>query len=265
MNSHHFTKYNKPEKYGVLLEVHPRDKARLEYFSKQETSLYNKLVEVFSSRVRSDPDSLLKLTEQEKKLYDKVAQVGIPITPLLYKTREDLPEEYKEFSDLLFGKESHPSKMSRSKSLVIDIASQPSNILPSVRKNMCDEFLSHYQDQARRFCQTSILVDQEYKEPIELLVEVSNSQKRHLQIPKKDMKIRWDEKEQASYIWTKYTVEEIKVPDLNLGKFNSWTTAIIHQDNVKKITMNTPWVIDFKKSRISYFIKLIDQMTKPRY
>lgn len=237
----------------------PADKARLESFTKQETAYYNGLVEAFSPRTRAFPETLLNLTDAEERLYAAVATLGKPVTPILRAgNRDALPEGLKEFETLLFGKVDKPSKMSYDKAAVIDMAAIPATLLPEVRRNMALEFLDHYRKQAQKITAPVKAEDAVYKEPPEFLVEMTNQQKRHLQIPRKALKLKWDDVNRQTLVWCQYVANPMVVKDLNLVENSAWNYMVLHQDNVRKVTPSTPWVIDLRKTNAKYLLKNMD-------
>lgn len=251
---------NRTDRIHSEIIISPSDKARLENFTKQETAYYNSLVEAFSPRARAFPESLLGLTEEEEELYAYVAMSNKPVTPILRAgNREALTDGLKKFETLLFGKTEKPSKMSFDKASVIDIGAISATLLPEVRRNMAVEFLHHYQAQAKKIvAPTGKSDDSVYKEPPEFLVEMTYQQKRHLQIPRKSLQLKWDAEHGNTLVWCQYVAKPMVVKDMNLVENSSWNYMVLHQDHVSKITPATPWVIDLRKNNSGYLLKTID-------
>lgn len=246
--------------------VDPSDKLRLEFFIGQERAYYNALVEVFSPRARAFPESLLGLTDQEKKLFGIAAMTNTPVTPILRSgSRENLPKQFEKFEDLLFGKITNPSKMSYEKASVIDMGVFAATLIPEVRKNMAMTFLEHYTEQARKISTPAASTsDSIYKSPPEFLVEATSQQKRHLQIPRKALKLSWDETTRQTRILCQYLVNPIVVNDVNLCAMPAWNYLILRQDNVKKVNPTTPWIIDLRKTSSDYLLKNMDSSGESR-
>lgn len=272
---HDFTKHMKnrsathqiPEKsnarsdrFESVVQIAPKDKVRLESFSKQETAYYNSLVNLFSSRTRAFPETILGLTDAEIKLYLDIAKYGIPVTPILRSgNRDSVPAVYEKYTELLFGKKENPSKMSFEKSSVLDISSSPATLIPEIRVNMAKEMLEHYTVQCNKItASVPASQDSAYREPVELLTELNFQQKRHVQIPKSCLSLKWDDENKQTLIWCQYFTEAVVLKDTNLLAMHDWNYIILHQDNIEKITPMTPWVINLRKIKHNYLIKMID-------
>lgn len=242
------------------VQIEPSDKVRLEFFTKQETAMYNGLVEAFSPRTRAFPETLLNLTDAEEKLYGAIATLGRPITPLLRSSsREALPESLKEFENLIFGKEGKTGPMTFAKASIVDMGSIPAKLLPEVRRNMAVEFLEHYRAQAKKITTPATGSDDSlYKEPPEFLVEMTSQQKRHLQIPRKSLQMKWDDEKRETLVVFPYIASPMIVKDMNLIEQAGWNYMVLHQDHVKNLNPMTPWVIDLRRVNSKYLLKTVD-------
>lgn len=241
------------------ITIAPSDKSRLERFARQETAYYNGLVEAFSPRTRAFPDTLTGLTDDEEKLYATIAMLNSPVMNILRDNEVDaIPEGLQPFKALLFGKPNKPSKMSYDKAAVVDMGAIAASILPEVRRNMAVEFLEHYQRQARKIATPSTNAEQAFKEPPEFLVELTTQQKRHLQIPRKSLNMKWDDENKQTLILCRYVANPMVVNDINLLEMSGWNYMVLHQEHVKKVTPMTPWVIDVRRTNAKYLLKMVD-------
>ena len=248
------------EFYGCEVVVNPSDKLRLENFCNQELTYFNNLISIFNIRVRNSTQQLIDLNKDFVSLFGSVAEYKTPVTPFLQKN-QILPDNLLPFENIIYGKDKSGNRiLTEQKASLIDIGSSWGVILPVVRKNMALELLQYYQEQAVKFLTPGSLGSEgpTYKVAPELLDTVTSTQKRHLQIPKECIKLKWDSVTESTILNTQYTENSIILPNKNLLENFGWTHLIIHQEAGRFVNPMTPWVIDIKKLNCNYFIKFLD-------
>ena len=254
------------EFYSLPIEVVPSDKNRLEGFFTQELTYFNHLIENFSSRVRSIPESLLEFDETWIKVLGAVAAEGKSVKPLM-KSLEyvKFPAALEPYKTQLLGVDSNGARhLTERKMLVLDLAAGPGVLLPTVRKNMAIEAFKHYAEQATRVLNPGAKrpghEDDEmaYKIAPEMLEVVDSDRKRHLQIPKSCVKLKWDPEKEETLIGVEYAVKPIVVKGVNLIQDHDWNFMIIHQEPGQMVNPATPWVVDLRKTSSGYLLKYLD-------
>jgi hypothetical protein len=246
------------EYYGVEVEINPSDKLRLERFCKEETSYYNYLIAGFSSRVRAFPENILEFDDNWQKIFGFVAETKTRLKPLLKESRSSpLPKFLEPYRSIIF------SNLTERRALLCDIAAGPGNIIPKVRHNMAIEILSFYIEQATRIMTPAAKTSNEdeallYKVAPEMLEIVDTSRKRHLQIPKSELVVTWNESLFASEIRVGYAAYPIRIPNINLVENHNWNFILIHQQPGIVPNPSTPWMIDFRRTNSLYMLKYLD-------
>jgi hypothetical protein len=169
---------------------------------------------------------------------------------------------------LLLNKDNNGNRLlTEQKAAILDIAASKSNILPQTRQNIAQAIIEHYQEQASRL-QTTGNRDEDgnygYRVAPEMLEVVSHKNKRHLQIPKSVLQIKWDEENNQTLIAMPYAANPIKIPNINLIEKSDWNMLILHQESVESVNPMTPWVVDVKKTTQPYLLKLMDSKNPGR-
>jgi hypothetical protein len=254
----HTSKQRPAEYYGVEVDINPSDKLRLERFCKEETSYYNYLVSGFSSRVRAFPETILEFDDSWQKIFGFVAETKTILKPLLKESRSSpLPPFLETFRSIIF------SNLTERRALLCDLAAGPGNIIPKVRHNMAIEILNFYKEQAVRLMTPATKTANEddallYKVAPEMLEVVDTSRKRHLQVPKSELVVTWNEGMFASELRVGYAAYPIRVPNINLVENHNWNFVLIHQQPGIIPNSTTPWMIDFRKTNSLYMLKYLD-------
>ena len=247
----------KTEFYNVQVDIKPSDKVRLERFFKEETSYYNHLINGFSSRVRSFPEHIIEFDETWQKIFGYVAESKQGLKKYVGASKNvELPDPLVPYRKVLL------SNLTERKVLITDLAAAPGLLLPVVRKNMAIEMLRFYREQAQCIMTPGNINNVEdgnlYKVAPEMLEEVDCSRKRHLQIPKTGLIVKWNAIESVSEIYSSYTAKPIIVPRINLIESNNWNYVIVHQEPGRPVNPDTPWIIDIKKLTSQYMLKYLD-------
>ena len=251
------------EYYDIEVTVDPNDKNRLERFFKEETKYYNHLVSGFSSRVRSFPEHIRELDDTWQKIFTYVAEYQDSLKNYVNATKDtELPKSLIPYKNTLL------NHLTERKIVLTDIAAGPGTLLPIVRRNMAIEVLRHYREQAERILTpgNNSTTDEGslYKVAPEMLQEVDNTNKRHLQIPKIGLKIVWNQTDEITEIHSSYTAKPILLPIINLVEHSNWNYMILHQQPGKLPTPSTPWMIDIKKISNNYMLKYVDMRASNR-
>lgn len=254
-------KKQKNNNFSIKVDLNDVDKKRLSILFSEELKYYNALINSLSSMCRAFPEKLLKIDKRKEKLFLELAGSNFKISKIYNKTDVELPNNLKQFEDILLGKDVNNNRiLNEEMQLFFDIACSSGKILPEVRKNMAYEILAFYKEQARLRVESKNMKlpdDTEFKgNPSELEV-VDNSRKRHIQVPKSSCKIEWDAEEQISYLYLPYLTTKLTFPNVNLKK-EYWSVVIVHQEPGVLPRTDTPWFIDIKTNPVRYFIKYLE-------
>lgn len=240
------------------IEITPSDKARLEFFIKQENLYYNRLVRLFSSRIRTNPNSLLELTEKEIRFMTEIAKVGKPIRHVARKGCEPLfPEEYSSYADLVYG------DVTDRKITLYDMGSGNEKLLPEMRSLMFKAMLNHYKEQAIVISRP-VMEEDSYRHSFTVLSEMSTERKRHVQLRRKDVKIKWNPETRKTYLTCPYVEHPILVP-ANIERKSGWDYLILHQEDTEFLSPSTPWVIDTYRTKGRYLLKSCESTSNRRF
>ena len=259
----HSTTFSKPklqnystEFYDVNVDIEASDKVRLERFFKEETGYYNHLVEGFSSRVRSFPEYIMEFDDTWQKIFGYVAETKIDLKQYIAKKDVELSQFLIPYKKQLIG------HITDEKLAVCELAKSPGLLLPVVRRNMALETIRFYKEQAERILTPGSNANSPdgnlYKVAPEMLEVVDTSRKRHLQIPKAGIQLKWNEANESTELYTSYTAKPIVVPKINLIESHAWNHILVHQEPGRAPAPETPWVIDIRKISNNYMLKYLD-------
>ena len=188
---------------------------RVRFFVEQETAYLNGLVNGFGGPIRTMPEVLRTMTGRWEELYGLCASHGI--TPVNARPN-GLPLAFKPFSDLI-------ASASVKQSLLFEIASQPATLAHGVRRVMAVEVLRHARTQAEALSQP--MLDGTYRSLVEVLSPMEIGQKRHVQVPRSEVRLSGDHDEAAIAIQFPYLNTKIEIIPPNFA----WTTAILREDD----------------------------------
>jgi hypothetical protein len=253
------------EIHQAEIDVQPTDKLRMERFFREETSYYNRLIEGFSSMVRTFPDLLAGLSSHWLKVFAFVAETQTSLRPYL---RVNLVKE-KRLPRVLESYAPYLGEITERHVILSELATGPAVLLPVVRRHMATAILEFYQEQARRFLTPGSTKNSDdadlYKVPPEMLEQVDYSRKRHLQIPKAGLQVSWNALTESTELLCGYVARPIVVPKVNLLQRSNWNYAIIRQAPGLFAEPLTPWVIDIRKISTPYLLKNFDsKLRHPR-
>lgn len=256
------------ENWSVEVQIKPEDKSRFNTFMKQELAFYNRLIEAFNPRVRSNPESISALTDQWQKIFAQLAMTQVSATQLLKaKPDQALPESLEVYRKFLVGHDHLGERfLTPDMAVIMDAAASRGNIHSIVRRNMAIEMLNFYREQALLFNEATngARTDDVFKRAPQSLEELDIQKKRHLQIPRSICKIVYDEKTDCSGILHPYSKNIIVIPNQDITKEKSWNLMVLHQEPGNLAVASTPWILDFKTTPNQYLIKYVDVMNPNR-
>lgn len=258
-------KFKTRDHWQVEIEIPASDKIRLQKVMNVELEYYNRVNENILNKIRTSPSFLLNINEKLERLYSQVSYLGYNIRPLYLargKTLEnfELPEQLMEFKELLLLSDKNGNRnVSESFLLLLEAVGYNNGLHPQTRKNMSLEILKFYKEQSKIVEGSNKVTDEyAYKSSLLFLENMDRIRKRHIQLPREAVSIAWLESENHSKIKIPYLGTTIKIENINLYE-SGWNILVIHQEPGGYPTSKTPWIAEFRKDKLSYLIKYIDQ------
>jgi hypothetical protein len=239
--------------------VTPNDQKRLNALFSHERALYNGLIDIFESRTRVFPQMIFDISATERKLFAEVAARGIKWkdvdpNPLswptsLHKVRQELTESKKGL------------KINGQMDLMLqELGKLNYSVLPNTKRMMVNTVMEFYQHQADiiKDPQHSELIEVAYRVPPANLTRMDEKLKRHCQVVRTDVQVKYDNQEDKTLITCPLTINPIVVPGINLNERGNWNVMVVRQESGRYVDYNTPWLVEFKQTNNQYLLKLID-------
>lgn len=247
-----------PRGGSFTAEVSLSDQKRLNTLFAHERALYNAVIDIFESRTRSMPQTILKITPQIRKLFVEVAaqnvnwkQTGVDDS----KWPESLRKSCKEL--ISGGKFTLDGQLNL---MLQELSKSTFAVLPNTKRMMLNTMLDFYQEQAQIFAepQKSDVMEVAYRVPPSNLSRMDDRLKRHAQVPRTDVQIKWSPESDVSEILTPLNLVPLKVQGVNLNNLREWNLMIIRQESGRYVDYNTPWLVEMRASNGKYLLKAID-------
>ena len=237
--------------YNII--VTENDKKNLKAFFNQEYAIFVTLNNALMSKLKRDP-SLLTIFENKERLDLFATLVQYKINKINISS-----EHISRFKNIIEEKTiTGTPVINESVKILFETAAASGEIHQQIRYNMAYQLMQFYCDQALIASQPSPNADQLHKLAYQFIETPDETQKRHIQIPRRFVKIEWDETTRQSSLYTPYTREAIVVPKNDLTKNKHWNYMIIHQRPGKMPNSQTPWQIDIRKTSDRYLINYME-------
>lgn len=233
------------------------DKNRLKYFFKLELEYYNNLLINFQNKNRLYKEIMARTPDILVRFLSIAISKGWNENQFREKYPEYVRNNVTKGANLgVFLNFLDSEDYNRCHKFIVGYLLKNSDIHVLTRKGMAEEMYKFFINQAK------ILQEEKsgeflYKVSPPNIIPPDSSQKRHVQLKRDALQYRYSEEEDASYLSTPYTVREIKVPGWNIGKA-TWNMIIIHQTPNMIPLEDTPWVINFVKSKEEYLLRYLD-------
>lgn len=251
-----------PRGGSFTAEVSLSDQKRLNTLFAHERALYNAVIDIFESRTRSMPQTVLNMTPAIRKLFVEVAaqnvawkQMGSDITKW--------PESLRKSCADLIG--SGNLNLDGQVNLMLqELSKSTFAVLPNTKRMMLNTMLDFYQEQAQIFAepQKSDVMEVAYRVPPSNLTRMDDRLKRHAQVPRTDVQIKWSPEQETSEILTPLNLEPMRVHGVNLNNLRDWNLMLIRQESGRHVDYHTPWVVEMRQSQGKYLLKAIDIGTR---
>lgn len=259
-------RHTKPRPSGrsISIVVTPSDQQRLQSFFKQELGFYNSVIGVFETRVRAFPQTILNITPAQAALFGDLAKHNLNIRQLI-KQPAAWPEVLQHHFNTVFDRLTQKPILSEATLMMFEAAGRDRwVVIPETKRQLALSALDFFKEQANILGnpQQSDLVEISYQAAPSSLCQLEIANKRHVQIPRNEIKYKYNNTEDQTEILTPYTAKPILIPSFNLNEFTHWSTMIIKQESGRWIDHNTPWVIDLKNTNNRYLLKYLDSSAR---
>jgi len=256
------------ENFHKTVLLTPHQKILLNKYIVNENRFYNTLVDILQPKLKNTPEFFSELTEEQIKLFSILAYYGFDVRTIIGKksTDVDLPERLIPFKNVLFGIYGDKERGLSDKLVIFyEKLSTKVPVWPNTRENMASEMIDFCVKQSKILRSGKIFnssnTDNAYKFNSEVLENMTLMQKRHLQLLRKDVDIKWFEEKEATLIKIPYLKLPIVIKGINiLDQYKHWNFLIIHQDRNEIILNKAEWEIDFKTTFNKYLIKYVESV-----
>lgn len=216
------------------------DQTRIRQFALHELAFYNTIIENLESRTRAFPKQLAELTNtQIEAVCDSVKQGAL--------TESVKSPEWLHF---VAGQILKPRVV----------------MIPETKALMTRTLFEFFRDQAQIFKEpiNNDKLELSYRVSAQNLSKLDAQQKRHVQIPRSQVKIQWDTTRDCSLISTPFNAEPIQIPGTNLNEREGWHMLVLRQEPGRWVTPDTPWMAEFRHTQNQYLIRLTDAGSNKR-
>jgi len=236
------------------VEVSTKTEKNLKYFMQQELQYYNTVVYHLNARMKAFPQDILAIKDRDIKLLETCAQFATDPEKLVTTKPEEWPEQFKSYTNVVYNADG--SRRIDDKTVgVIQIGTIPGNIHNLVRRNIISEAFNYVSSNA-----TIVLAGQKtetLRAPIYMLQTHSMTTKRHMQLTKNLVKIKFNEERVGSDIYTPYNKEPLHVAGYDLSEI-PYTILVIKSSMPKYSSEKLSWAVEFKDIKAGYLITLTD-------
>lgn len=228
MNKREFRNHN------FTVWVSESDQKRIRQFALHELAFYNTIIECLESRARAFPKQVAELTP---------AQIEAVCTSVKLNTLTE--------SVLL------PTWLQFVTNQILKVKVV---MIPETKVIMARSLFEFFRDQALILCEpvNNDKLDLSYRVTPQNLSKLDAQQKRHVQIPRSQVKIKYDSEHDRTEISTPLNAEPIQIPGINLNERDGWHMMVLRQEPGRWVTSDTPWMVEFRHTHNTYLIKLTD-------
>jgi hypothetical protein len=220
--------------HSYTVHVQPSDQKRLQQFALHELAYYNTVIEALESRTRAFPKQVAELTPTQIEAVCESVKLNT-ITEAVHKP---------DWLSFVVGQILKPKVV----------------MIPETRVIMTRTLFEFFRDQAQILKEpiNNDKLEISYRVSPQNLSKLDAQQKRHVQIPRSQVKIRWDTEQDCSLISTPLNAEPIQIPGINLNEREGWHMMVIRQEPGRWVSPDTPWMVEFRHTHNQYLIRLTD-------
>ena len=205
----------------------------LQFYNTVNASLYHQL--------RHNHSGFMEVVKNIR-LYGECIEHNISIRKI--KETGNVPPQLEELQDQY-------TFLSEDGLKIMDSALTKTHISPRTKRNMGVQLFKFYAEQCRSFSPNGQLIH-----PLVSLPEHTIHTKRHVQLHRKAVAVKYNEEFNASLITTPYSKQPI-VAKGNIKK-KSWSVLVFHQTPFKDVNITTPWHVSLGDTKDDYMLEFID-------
>ena len=216
------------------------DQTRIKQFALHELAFYNTIIENLESRTRAFPKQLADLTPMQiQAVCESIKHNKI--------TDAHVMPDWLQF-------------------VITQILKVKVVLIPETKVIMARTLFEFFRDQAQILREPihNDKLEISYRVTAQNLSKLDAQQKRHVQIPRSQVKIKWDSDKDVSFIQTPLNSEPIQIPGINLNERDGWHMMVLRQEPGRWVTTDTPWMAEFRHTQNSYLIRLTDSGSNKR-
>lgn len=224
--------------YAVIIDE--ADQRRIQQFALHELAYYNTLIENLESRTRAFPKQVSDVSDAQIEAMCAAVQNNQLV-------ESELVPDWLQFVS---------GQLLKTKVVMI----------PETKRLMTKGMFEFFRDQAQ------ILKDPIQNDKLEMAYKVSAQnlskldaqQKRHVQIPRSQVRVQWDHANEQTLLFTPFNQKPIQIPSVNLNEREGWHMCILRQEPGRWVQPETPWLAEFRHTNNSYMIRLTDSISPNR-
>lgn len=216
------------------------DQTRIRQFALHELAFYNTIIDSLESRTRAFPKQVAELTNTQ-------------IEHVCESVKQGVLTEHVQSPEWL-----HFVTGQILKARVV--------MIPETKALMTRSLFEFFRDQAQIFKEpiNNDKLEISYRVTPQNLSKQDAQTKRHVQIPRPQVRIQWDHAREVSLIHTPLNAKPMEIPGINLNEREGWHMLILRQEPGRWVTPNTPWLAEFRHTNNQYLIKLTDSGSNKR-
>lgn len=239
------------------IEIDNVSRRHLMFFMKNELDYYNELINNVTMRLRAFPEEITTLREGYGRLWSAIAYHGKNFRELLKASIATWPKAISSTvpSAIIKGDK---IVLDDRRIMIFDALSVTGNIHPDMRRNIANELLSAILPQADQLVQGQKNSQGQMRDPVHMLVPHYYPERRHVQLTRDLVKLKYDKEYQQTEVTVPYTDKPLIVKDHNIVD-QKWDIMIIRQQPNVAVTPDTPWQIDLMITNHKYLLDLTDQ------
>lgn len=255
--SNKFNFKSRTRERSFVIELDNVSKRHLLFFMKNELDYYNNVINNGTMRLRAFPEEIVAMREGYGRLWSTVAFCGKNL-------REFLKKDLKSWPKVLRDAVPHSAiqnnqvVIDEKKLMLLDSISVTGNIHPAMRQHIASELLSTMLPQADQLVQGQKNSTGQMKDPVHMLVPRNYPERRHIQLTRDLVKMKYNKEKDLTEITIPYTDKPLIVKDHNLTEEKFNVMLIRQQPNVQ-VNVDTPWQIDLMITSHKYLMDITDQ------
>lgn len=249
--------FRRTKERSFHIEIDSVTKRHLMFFMQNELEYYNSMINNVTIRLRAFPEEIVAIRDGYGRLWSAIAFTGKNIREFL---KEDISKWPKSLRDAVPQSSISNGKVTidEKKLLLFDAISMPGRIHPSMRQHIAAEVLSTILPQADQLIQGQKSISGSMKDPVYMLVPRAYPEKRHIQLTKDLIKVKYNKELDQSEITVPYTDKPLIIKDHDISS-EKYNVLLIRQQPNVNVNSSTPWQVDLVITNHRYVIDIVDQ------